>query len=311
MRKNRVTGKSLGQTLARDFKMNKWKYIIMLPVIVYFVLFAYKPMYGLLIAFQDYTPFKGMSGSNWVGFKHFINFFHDYYFIRVLRNTVVISFLTILFGFPAPILFALLLNEIHNSAFKRVVQTLTYLPHFISMVIVCGLIKQFCLSTGLVNSIITAVGGVASNLLENKGLFYPIYIISDIWQTMGWGSIIYLAAIAGVDQEQYESAKIDGAGRFQKMFYITLPSIMPTITVLFIMRMGQVLNVGYEKILLLYNPKTYEVADVISTYVYRMGLQEAQWSFSTAVGLFNSVVNVLFLCLTNYLCKKTDNGGLF
>ena len=268
-------------------------------------------MYGLLIAFQDYTPFKGMSGSSWVGFKHFINFFKDYYFMRVLRNTVVISFLTILFGFPAPIIFALLLNEIKNTAFKRVVQTITYLPHFISIVIVCGLIKEFCMSTGLINSIITALGGTASNLLESKPLFYPIYIISDIWQSVGWGSIIYLAAIAGVDQEQYESARIDGAGRFQKMFYITLPSILPTITVLFIMRMGQVLNVGYEKILLLYNPKTYEVADVISTYVYRMGLQEAQWSFSTAVGLFNSVVNVLFLCLTNYICKKTDSGGLF
>ena len=302
--------KSLGQKLSRDFKMNKWKYIIILPVIVYFILFSYKPMYGLLIAFQDYTPFKGMSGSSWVGFKHFINFFKDYYFMRVLRNTVVISFLTILFGFPAPIIFALLLNEIKNTAFKRVVQTITYLPHFISIVIVCGLIKEFCMSTGLINSIITALGGTASNLLESKPLFYPIYIISDIWQSVGWGSIIYLAAIAGVDQEQYESARIDGAGRFQKMFYITLPSILPTITVLFIMRMGQVLNVGYEKILLLY-PKTYEVADVISTYVYRMGLQEAQWSFSTAVGLFNSVVNVLFLCLTNYICKKTDSGGLF
>lgn len=303
--------KSLGQKLSRDFKMNKWKYIIILPVIVYFILFSYKPMYGLLIAFQDYTPFKGMSGSSWVGFKHFINFFNDYYFMRVLRNTVVISFLTILFGFPAPIIFALLLNEIKNTAFKRVVQTITYLPHFISIVIVCGLIKEFCMSTGLINSIITALGGTASNLLESKPLFYPIYIISDIWQSVGWGSIIYLAAIAGVDQEQYESARIDGAGRFQKMFYITLPSILPTITVLFIMRMGQVLNVGYEKILLLYNPKTYEVADVISTYVYRMGLQEAQWSFSTAVGSFNSVVNVLFLCLTNYICKKTDSGGLF
>ena len=303
--------KSLGKRLARDMKMNKWKYIIMIPVIVYFILFAYKPMYGILIAFKDYTPFRGMSGSPWVGLKHFNAFFHDYYFMRVLRNTIVISFLTILFGFPAPIIFALFLNEIKNTAFKRVIQTITYLPHFISMVVVCGLIKEFCLSTGLINVIITAFGGQASNLLESKKLFYVIYVVSDIWQSMGWGSIIYLAAIAGVDQEQYESARIDGAGRFQKMFYITLPSILPTVTVLFIMRMGEVLNVGYEKILLLYNPKTYEVADVISTYVYRMGLQDAQWSFSTAVGLFNSLVNVLFLCITNYLCKKTENGGLF
>ena len=268
-------------------------------------------MYGLVIAFQDYAPFKGIEGSPWVGLKHFKEFFQDYYFQRVLLNTVVISLLTILFGFPAPIIFALLLNEIRNTKFKRAVQTITYLPHFISMVIVCGMIKQFSISSGLFNTIITAFGGTASNLLENKALFYPIYVISDIWQSTGWGSIIYLAAIAGVDQEQYESARIDGAGRFQQMFRITLPNIMPTVMVLFIMRMGQVLNVGYEKILLLYNPKTYKVADVISTYVYRMGLQEAQWSFSTAVGLFNSVVNVMFLCVTNYLCKKTDEGGLF
>ena len=309
--KVKTSQKSFGQILVRDLKMNKWKYIIMLPVIVYFILFAYKPMYGLLIAFQDYVPFKGMAGSKWVGFKHFNTFFHDYYFLRVLRNTVVISFLSIVFGFPAPIIFALLLNEVRNIGFKRTVQTVTYLPHFISMVIVCGLIKQFCMSKGAFNAIIAAFGGTTKNLLESKTFFYPIYIISDIWQSVGWGSIIYLAAIAGVDQEQYESARMDGAGRFQKMFYITLPSILPTITVLFIMRMGQVLNVGYENILLLYNPKTYAVADVISTYVYRKGLQEAQWSFSTAVGLFNSIVNVLFLFITNTLCKKANVGGLF
>lgn len=302
--------KSIGSIVKRDIKMNKWKYILMLPVIAYFVLFAYKPMYGLLIAFKDYSPHRSVSEAPWVGLKHFRAFFQDYYFTRILINTVRISALSIVFGFPAPIIFALLLNEIRSNSFKRVVQTVTYLPHFISLVVICGLIKTFTMSNGAINVIIQAFGGKPSNLLQNKDLFYPIYVLSDIWQNVGWNSIIYLAAISGIDQEQYDSAKIDGAGRFQQMIRITLPGIMPTVTVLFIMRMGSILNVGYEKILLLYNPQTYKVADVISTYIYRSGLEEARWSFSTAVGLFNSLVNILFLILTNFLCKRYGSAGL-
>lgn len=268
-------------------------------------------MYGIIIAFQNYKPTKGISGSDWVGLQHFITFFTSRECMRVLRNTFTISGLSILIGFPAPIILALFLNEIHNKKFKSVVQTITYMPHFVSIVIICGLIKNFCLTEGVFNQIITFFGGTASNLLQKKELFYPIFIGSDIWQDIGWSSIIYLAAIAGIDQSQYEAARIDGAGRLQQIWRITLPNIMPTIIVLFIMRMGNILNVGYEKILLLYNPVTYDVADVISTYVYRMGLQNAQFSFSTAISLFNSVVNIVFLTITNTICNKLNGSGLF
>lgn len=308
-----ITGRKLtfGQKLQRDWRKNKWKYILLLPVVIYFLLICYKPMYGVIIAFKNYRPNKGIMGSEWVGIKHFVTLFTGRDFPRILRNTFTISGLNILFGFPAPILLALLLNEIHCEAFKRTVQTITYLPHFIAMVIICGLIKSFCLSDGVFNAIITALGGHAEPLLQQSKNFYPIYILSDIWQQVGWGSIIYLAAIAGVDQEQYEAARIDGAGRLAQIRYITLPGIKTTIVVMFILRMGGILNVGYEKILLLYNPATYDVADVISTYTYRVGLQGGQWSFSTAVGLFNSVVNIVFLIITNAISKKYSGNALY
>lgn len=300
-----------GRAIIKDFKRNKYKYLIVLPVIIYLILFAYKPMYGVIIAFQRFKPFLGIAGSKWVGFDNFTTFFNDVYFLRLMKNTFSISLLSILFGFPAPIILALLLNEIKNARFKRVVQTISYMPYFISIVVVCGLLKAFCQTDGVFNDLIYALGGERSNLLSAKENFYPIYILSGIWQSIGWDSIIYLAALAGIDQEQYEAAKVDGAGRLKQMFYITLPGLLPTITVLFILRMGGVLNVGYEKILLLYQPLTYEVADVISTYVYRKGIVEANYSFSTAVGLFNSVVNVFFLLVTNKLSKKLNNTGLF
>lgn len=303
--------KPFGIRLKEDWVHNKWKYIMLIPVVIYFIVFCYKPMYGVIIAFKNYRPNKGIMGSEWVGFLHFKNFFQSPDFVRILRNTFSISGLGILFGFPAPILLALLLNEIRNEPFKRVVQTITYLPHFVALVIICGLLKTFCLSDGLFNTIIQAFGGAITPLLQDPKYFYPILIGSDIWQGIGWGSIIYLAAIAGVDQEQYEAARIDGAGRLAQMWYITLPGIMTTVMVMFVLRMGGILNVGYEKILLLYNPATYEVADVISTYTYRMGLQGAQWSFSTAVGLFNSVVNIVFLLVANKFSKKVSGSGLF
>lgn len=295
----------------KDWKRNKWKYILLIPVIVYFIVFCYKPMYGIVIAFQNYRPRLGISKSEWVGLAHFKTFFNSRECLRVIRNTFTISFLNILFGFPAPILLALLLNEVRHSVVKRIVQTVSYLPHFVSIVVICGLLKTFCLSNGVLNQIITFFGGTASSLLQNKNLFYPIYVASDIWQEIGWGSIIYLAAIAGIDQEQYEAAKIDGAGRISQIRYITLPGIMPTILVLFIMRMGNILSVGYEKVLLLYNDTTIQVADIISTYVYRIGLAGGQFSFSTAIGLFNSLVNICFLALTNTISNKLNGTGLF
>ena len=307
----RAAKRPIGQLIARDFQQNKWKYLMILPVVVYFILFAYKPMYGIIIAFKRYRPTLGIWGSPWVGFEQFELFFKDVYFWRLLRNTFTISGLSILFGFPAPILLALLLNEIRCSWFKRTVQTVSYMPYFISVVVMCGLLKAFCQTDGVFNDLIAAFGGARENLLSAKENFYAIYVGSGIWQSIGWDSIIYLAALSGIDQQQYEAARIDGAGRFRQMFSITLPGLAPTITILFILRMGGILNVGYEKILLLYQPLTYEVADVISTYVYRKGIIEANYSYSTAVGLFNSVVNICFLALTNAISRRVGETSLF
>lgn len=300
-----------GQRVAKDLKRNKYKYLIILPVIVYFIIFHYKPMYGIIIAFKKFRPSVGIMEAPWVGFDNFTRFFQDKYFWRVLKNTFSISINSIIFGFPAPIILALLLNEVRNKVFKRTVQTISYMPHFISMVVMCSLIHAFCQTSGVLNDVIAFFGGERTNLLSNKDYFYPIYIISGIWQSIGWSSIIYLAALSGIDQEQYEAARVDGAGRFKQMIYITLPGIFPTISMLLILRMGGILGVGFEKILLLYQPLTYEVADVISTYLYRKGLMDADFSYSTAIGLFNSLVNVVFLLGTNKLSKKLGQSGLF
>ena len=303
--------KSFGARLSRDFKNNKYKYLLILPVLVYLALFCYKPMYGLIIAFKNYKPTKGIWGSKWVGFLWFENFFKDIYFWRLLRNTFTLSALSILFGFPAPILLALLLNEVQNSAFKRTVQTITYMPYFISLVVTCSIIRIYAQENGVFSQIIEFFGGTRRNLMIDQGAFRTIYVASGVWSSIGWNSIIYLAALSGIDQEQYEAARIDGANRFQQMLHVTIPGILPTIMVLFVLRMGSILNVGYEKVLLLYTPNTYEVADVFSTYTYRMGLESQKYSLSTAVGLFNTMVNIVFLLFTNWLSKKTTESGLF
>ncbi len=299
------------QRLARDFKLNKYKYLIIIPVLIILAIFAYKPMYGLIIAFKNYRPRLGIEGSKPVGFDNFENFFGDVYFGRLMRNTLSISLLNILFGFPLPIMLALLLNEVRRNSFKRTVQTITYMPYFVSMVVSCALVRVYCQSNGIFSNMLVSLGATRQNLLTNPAYFYPIYIISDLWQFVGWNSIIYLAALSSIDQEQYEAARIDGAGRFKQVLHITLPGLMPTITVLFILRMGSVLNVGFEKVLLLYSEATYEVADVISTYVYRRGIMQADYSYATAVGLFNSVVNVAFLIAANMLSKKYTDSALF
>lgn len=303
--------KPITKRILSDFHRNKIKYLLILPVIVYFIIFAYKPMYGIIIAFQRYRVTLGIERSPFVGFYNFKRFFQDFYFWRVLRNTFSISILSLLFRFPMPIIFALFLNEVRVKWFKRTVQTISYIPHFISMVVICGMISSFCQTDGVINDVIAFFGGDRSNLLSRKELFYPIYIISDNWQSIGWGSIIYLAALSGIDMEQYEAAKIDGASRVQQMLHITLPGLFPTISMMLILNMGSMLSVGHEKILLLYQPLTYEVADVISTYVYRRGIIDADFSYSTAVGLFNSCVNVVFLTLTNKLSKKMGQTGLY
>jgi len=299
------------KALKRDMQMHFWKYVLIIPILIYLALFCYKPMYGLVIAFKNYKPARGIWGSKWVGFTWFETFFKDPYFFRLLRNTFRLSAYSIIFGFPAPIILALLLNEVTNTKFKRTVQTITYMPYFISLVVACSIIKIYCQADGLFSQIGQFFGAEAQNLLIDPNKFTPIYVISGIWQNIGWNSIIYLAALSGIDQEQYEAARIDGANRFQQVLHITIPGILPTIMILFIMRMGSILNVGYEKILLLYTDATFETADVFSTYTYRMGLQNQKYSLSTAVGLFNTMVNIVFLLFTNWLSNKTTESGLF
>lgn len=302
---------SVKKRVVRDFVLNKYLYLMMVPVLAYYVTFHYAPMYGALIAFKDYTPMKGVMGSDWAGFKHFEAFFGSYYFWRILKNTLLISLYSLLFEFPAPILLALLINEVRHRMFKRVVQTITYMPYFISLVVICGIITDFTNAGGLINQLFVWFGYDGQAMLQKPGLFRPIYVLSEIWQRIGWESIIYIAALMSIDQEQYEAARMDGAGRLKQMFYITLPGILPTIAIMLILRLGNLLNVGFEKIILLYNPVTYETADVISSFVYRKGLLEFGWSYSSAVGLFNSVVNLLLLITANYISRKASKSSLW
>ena len=289
---------------------------MILPVLIYLALFSYKPMYGLIIAFKDFKITRGIMGSSWADpwYKWFANFVTDPYFPRVIKNTFLLSGLTIVFGFPAPIILALLINEVRNKSFKRTVQTITYMPYFISLVVLCAMIKVFSMQDGLFSQIAVFFGGTSKNYLANPRYFRLLYVLSDIWQRVGWDSIIYLAALSAIDQEQYEAAKVDGANRFKQMLHITLPGLLPTIMILFILRMGSILNVGYEKILLLYNANTYDVADVISTYTYRLSFPSSgspMYSKSTAIGLFNTLINIVFLLLTNAISKRATDSGLF
>ncbi len=303
---------SNGELMKRRIWRNKELYLLVLPVIIYYLIFHYKPMYGLIIAFQDYSPRRGISGSEWVGFQHFTDFFTGIYFGRLLRNTLEISLATLIFGFPAPILLALLVNELRSKWFSRITQTITYMPHFVSMVVLCAMIREFVKEGGLVTDILSSVFGYdGKNLLSRSAYFTPIYVITNIWQGVGWGSIVYLAALTGIDMELYEAARVDGANRWKQTIHITIPSIMPTIIIMLIMRMGQIMGIGHEKIILLYNEGIYERADVISTYVYRMGIMNRQYSFSSAVGLFNSVVNFILVIGANQISKKVSETSLW
>ncbi len=302
---------SFGNKLAIDFKKNKELYLIALPVIAFYILFHYTPMYGAIIAFKNFNPAKGILGSSWVGFKHFQDFFSTYYFWRLLKNTLTISITSLVVGFPAPIILALLINELRSRAFSRTVQTITYMPHFISTVVVCGMIVNFTKDTGAITTFLSYFGFPKETMLNNPGMFVPVYVISGLWQEIGWGSIIYLAALTGIDQELYEAARIDGAGRWKQTLNITIPCLIPTIIILFILRMGNMLNVGFEKIILLYNPTIYETSDVISSFVYRKGLQEFSWSFSAAVGLFNSIINFTLVIASNWISRKAGETSLW
>lgn len=297
--------------LAIDMKKNHTLYIMILPVIAFYIVFAYFPMYGVLIAFQDYEPTLGVFGSEWIGLSNFMDFFKSASFSRLIRNTLTISLTNILFGFPAPIILALLINEVKNKRFAKTVQTVTYLPHFISLVVICGMIKTFTTSGGIIYDLVNQLTGDTRSLLIRKECFVPIYVISDIWQEIGWGSIIYLSAVSGIDTQLYEACQIDGGNKLRQLWHVTLPGILPTMIIMLILRMGSVLNVGYEKIILLYNSSIYDTADVISSYTYRKGLQEFNWGYGSAVGIFNSLVNVVFLVATNYISKRTTETSLW
>ncbi|MEM1577959.1 MAG: ABC transporter permease subunit [Candidatus Pacearchaeota archaeon] len=285
---------------------------MILPVIIYYIIFHYIPMIGILMAFQNYSPFKGFFRSEWIGFKNFIDFFSSIYFWRVLRNTFLLSFYNLIFGFPVPIIFALLLNEIRISYFRRFISTVSYMPYFVSLVVIAGIIIDFTSSDGIITQTLHTLFGIdETNLLGKPEFFRSIYVVSEIWQYFGFSSIIYLAALTSIDPELYEAAMVDGAGRFKQIWYISLPHILNVAIPLLILRIGTLLFVGHEKILLLYSPVTYETADVISTYVYRKGLQEFNYGYSTAVGLFNSIVNFILLIIANKLSRKYSETSLF
>ncbi|MBQ6526932.1 MAG: sugar ABC transporter permease [Clostridia bacterium] len=286
-------------------------YLMLIPVLAYYIIFQYGPMYGIQIAFKKFSFSLGIHGSRYVGLQYFQEFFESIYFPRLMRNTILLSLYSLLIGFPAPILLALLFNEVRKSRFLTVAQTSTYLPHFISLVVVCSLVKSFVASNGLITTFLTYFGLEAHNYILDEKAYRTIYVVSDIWQTAGWGSIIYFAALSSIDPSLYEVAKLDGAGRIRQILSVTLPGLMPTIIVMLILRIGHLMDLGFEKTLLLYNPSTYETSDIISSYVYRKGLEEMNYSYSTAVDFFNSVINFVLIISVNQLSKRVTNTSLF
>ena len=297
--------------LKKNFVRYRYIYLMLLPVVVYYAVFCYGPMSGIVIAFQNFKPALGVSGSKWVGWKHFVDFLTGPYAWRLIRNTLMINILQIIFAFPVPIIVALLINEINCKGHKKAVQTISYMPHFISLVVMCGLLVNFCRSDGIFNDFLSLFGFERRNLLAEANLFRPIYVLSGIWQEAGWGSIIYLATLSTVDVGLYEAATIDGANRFQRMLHVSFPGLLPIIIVQLIMRVGNILTTGFEKVFLLYSPLTYDTADIISTYIYRQGLELSNYSYGTAVGLFNSVVNLIILVMANYISRMVTEESLW
>lgn len=287
-------------------------YLMLLPGLVYVLIFNYAPMYGVVIAFQKFNIVKGILGSEWIGLQNFRELFNSIQFRRVFTNSISISVLRILWGFPAPILLALLLNEVRSMRFKRAVQTIVYVPHFVSWVVVASLVINLLSPTsGAVNALLGMFGVAPHNYLIDTRYFRTILISAELWKEVGWGTIIYMAALAQIDQQIYEAATIDGAGRWQMIFRVTLPCLSSTIAIMLILRLGSILNNGFEQIFLLYRPLTYEVADVFETYTYRVGLLEGRFSYSTAVGLFQSVVGCIMIFTTNQICRKLGETSLF
>ena len=308
-----VKGKRKGKAGALRRIGRCWQlYVLMLPALVYIVLFAYKPMYGILIAFKDFSMKKGILASPWVGFKNFERLFSSYWFPIILKNTLTISLLSLVIGFPIPIILALLLNEVRSNKFRSMVQTFSYAPHFISMVVMCGMVAMFLSpTTGVVNKLLNALGMESVFFMQEAGLFKWVYVLSGVWQGTGWSSVIYFAALSGVDKSLLEAADMDGATRLHKIWHVNLPVILPTILVMLILQCGSLLSVGYEKAYLLQTSSNLTGSEIISTYVYKVGLVQSDFSFSTAAGLFNTVVNCIILISANQLSKKVAKTGLF
>lgn len=298
-------------TWRQDVRMNGSVYLLFVPVLVYFLVFSYLPMFGIVMAFEDFRAAKGFFASPFVGFQNFIDFFTNPSFPLVLRNTLVISLLGLGVGFPLTIVFAILLNEVTAKRFKKTVQTISYLPYFVSTVVICGLILEFVSTNGVLTDIAVLFGVKRQNLLLNPDYFWGINLVTDIWQGLGYDSIIFMAAITSVSGELVEASAIDGCGRLRRVWHITLPSILPTIVAVLILRVGLLFAIGFDKILLLYNPSIYSTADVIATHVVRQGIQRMQYGYSAAVGLFNSIVGTVLLFGSNYLSRKFADQAIF
>lgn len=300
------------RALLKDVKRDKWLYIFLVPVVLYFVIFKYVPMLGAVMAFQDFKFSTGFFGSKWVGLEHFRRLFTNRNFYTILRNTLALNVGSVVFGFPIPIILAIFLNEVKSGWFKKISQSIMYLPHFMSWVVLGGiLINLLSPSSGVVNGVIRMLGGEPIYFMGRKDWWPVMFIISGIWQGAGWGTIVYLAAITGIDQELYEAAYIDGAGKLKRIWHITLPCLRNTIVVMLILRMGSMMDVGFEQVYVLMNNAVLDVADVISTYVYRVGIEGAQYSYTTAIGLFQSVVNCILVFSTNKIAKRINGEGLW
>ena len=310
MKKKSATPKHR-QSFFAGVKESRALYLLMLPSVIIFLLFTYYPMYGVIIAFKNFTPADGIFGSEWVGLQNFIQYFNSYQFGLTIRNTIVISLYTILVTFPLPIALALMCNQIRAKKFKKFFQVSTYLPHFISTVVMCGMLILFLSpSTGIISKLVGLFGFQLPNLMGSAAAFPHIYVWSEAWQHVGWDSILYIATLSSVDPSLYEAATMDGAGKWKKMLHVDVPALMPTVTIMLILRMGSVMSVGFEKVYLLQNTLNSSTSEIISTYVYKMGLISNQYSLSSAIGLFNNVINLSLLLLVNAISKKISDTSL-
>ena len=309
LNKKKVSGFAAGLA---EYKKNWPVFMLLIPGLIYFVIFHYIPLYGVTIAFKDYKLLEGILGSDWAGLKYFKMAFASVDFWNSFKNTLIISFLKLIFCFPAPIILALMLNEVRNMKFKKVVQTISYLPHFLSWVVFGGVIISFLSpSTGFINILIKSMGFEPIYFVADNRWFRSILVITSIWKEIGWGTIVYLAALNGVDMELYDAAKVDGAGKWKQMWIVTLPSIMPSIVIMFIFQVGAIVNDDFDQIFNMYNPAVYKTGEVISTYIYKIGIEGMQYSLSTAIGLFKNIIALILIVGTNYLCKSFDEYALW